>query len=814
MTEKDEIGAVSPQRNWTILMAAANPRRCGPWRRLLAPLLPQATFVTAGGADAAEDLADREAPRSAILSTGICCGGLDPAQLAERLRKRNPDLHIAWILDRDAEGATWLAHARDHDFDLFTQPLRGLEVAGRCLRASAGTAPARGGNARIADLARLRGERLFESDERYRFLVNTCSDGVMLIRVERDGPAHRIAEVNNQLCQWLGYPREEFLALEAKDIFEPSRMSHVEARMASLGIYRHIFFDSVLLARDGQQLAAGITARLFNFAQKPHVILLVHPPEIVGIPTRGNAAHRPPVRQTGQIIYEYTPGEQRMRVSGATRPITGYSKAQIESAQGRDLLHFVHEDDRRIVLAEMNATLENLGAYERRYRIRHAAGETRYVEDTGIVLPGDSHCPARILGSVRDITQQVLAELAAQRAEQTLHHSKRLESLGVLAGGIAHDFNNILAAIIGLTDMSIQALEGVDPEVLADLREALGAAHRAKDLVKQILAFSRQSGEDHEPLYLHAVVREVLSLLRASLPPSIRIIDAVDPESGMVLANATQMHQVIMNYCTNGVQAMSEKGGELAVRLENFEVSRRFAATNPKLRPGPYLKLTVSDRGHGMAPGVVRRVFDPFYTTKGPGEGAGMGLAMVYGIVADHGGAVSVESVLGQGTEFSTYLPRVESVVQGETRRGSAARRGSERILVVDDEQLVRRFCERALGQLGYAVRTEGSPLVALELLKADPEAFDIVLTDNQMPEMTGLALARRIQKLRPRLPVLLFTGFSHQIDAEEARKAGIREIVSKPVVVSQLADTLRQVLAHGTHEADAEKNGKGDSVA
>lgn len=391
--------------------------------------------------------------------------------------------------------------------------------------------------------------------------------------------------------------------------------------------------------------------------------------------------------------------------------------------------------------------------------------------------------------------------------EQEIQHSKRMESLGVLAGGIAHDFNNILAAIIGLTDMSVRELDG-PRDVLEDLQESLRAAHRAKNLVEQILAFSRQTGEEHSVLYLHVVVREALGLLRASIPASVRIVDSVDVHSGMVLANPTQMHQVVMNYCTNAIQAMTEQGGTMEVRLEDVEVSRRFADTHPKLHPGPYVKMTVSDKGPGIEPGHIRRIFDPFYTTKGPGEGTGMGLAMVYGIVADHGGAVLVDSVLGQGTAFHTYLPRIDRAAPSSAGGAVDPGPGGEAILVVDDERAVRRFCQRSLTQLGYQVQTRGEALLALDDFKRDPSAFDLIITDQHMPGMTGDVLARRVRKLRPDIPVILFTGFSSELTEEEARKAGIAEVVPKPILASQLTAAIRRVLDGSSDPAVPERNG------
>ncbi len=791
------MGSDQLKEHITIVVAAARQRRCEQLCLKLVSILPETTLLSALGVEEMRDVIQSGVPGTVIINHDLFDEVNTPEALTALVRRTSPNVHVVWILSKQSAVEPWFERARNSDVEILRPPIGDVELAQQCLGTHGKIAQLRGANRRLADLARQHSESLYESDERYRLLVNSCSDGVMTIRLGSEGTDFRVEEVNNQLCQLLGYRRAEFLELRPRDLVEPHRIRYVNARVESLRLYRHIFFETVLVARDGRQTPVGITARLFSFDRDPYIIFVVRAPNTyVYTPQRiSEQAFGELVHQTGQVVYEYTLATRELRASGATVQIFGYTSEQLQGASQRALLQMIHENDRRRLVVGITHAVDKLRPFENRYRIIHRSGEVRYVEDIGVVMPDETGQASLLLGNIKDITERVRSEQEQSRAEQTIQHSKRMESLGVLAGGIAHDFNNILAGIIGLTDISIQALEGVNPEILEDLNESLGAAHRAKDLIKQILAFSRQSGEEHSPLYLHAVVHEVLGLVRASLTNSIRIVDNVDTQSGMVMANATQMHQVVMNFCTNGLQAMSGKGGVLEVRLEDFEVTPRFANTNSKLRPGPYVKLTVSDRGHGMEQSVVRRVFDPFFTTKGPGEGTGMGLAMVYGIVADHGGAVLVDSVLGQGAEFCTFLPRVEGVLQEDATYSSRVRGGTERLLVVDDEQPVRRFCERALGQLGYAVKTEERPQAALDAIKIDPDAFDLVIADYQMPDINGLTLARRIRKIRPNLPVVLFTGFSENVSEAEARNAGIHEIVSKPVVVSQLAETLRRAL-------------------
>lgn len=741
-----------------------------------------------------------ERPACLVIDEAFCDAQISPAALAAELREGRAELPVLWVLARDTDPEVWGVHLRNPRNDFILRPLRPRELSSRVSRvlSMAGLAPElQQANRVLAAVIEERSHDLYESDERFRLLFNACTDGVCTVALGEEKGDDHIVEANSQLCHALNYPREEILAMLPKDLVDPHHIKAMNARLRTLAVDKQMYIETLLVTRDGQKVPAAITARHFSFSRVPYIVFVVH------FRSRGDAAapdsgldkvYRTYAMQTGQVMYEYNIPTEKIRMSGAVPQITGLSIETVESMSRQACLQLIHDDDRKEMLHRIAQAVSTLGEFQMQYRIRHTSGEYRHVEDLGIVVPGESGEPQTIFGTVKDVTDRVRAEQDERLIEQELQHSKRLESLGVLAGGIAHDFNNILAAIIGLTDLSIQELDG-PPDVLEDLGESLRAAHRAKELVKQILAFSRQTGEEHVPVHLHTVVHEALSLLRASIPTSINIIDHVDTATGMVMANPTQMHQVVMNYCTNGVQAMTEKGGTLEVRLEDVEITRRFAASHPKLHPGPYLKLTVADKGRGIEPAHMRRIFDPFYTTKGPGEGTGMGLAMVYGIVADHGGAVFVESVLGQGTEFHTYLPRVTASVSGTAALADSPSLGRESILVIDDERAIRRFCQRSLTPLGYRVYCTGEPEVALADFKKEPSAFDLIITDQHMPGMTGDVLAKRIRKVRGDIPIILFTGFSSEISEETAREAGIDEVVPKPVLASQLTTAIRRVL-------------------
>ena len=368
-----------------------------------------------------------------------------------------------------------------------------------------------------------------------------------------------------------------------------------------------------------------------------------------------------------------------------------------------------------------------------------------------------------------------------------------MEAIGTLAGGIAHDFNNILSAVIGYTEIALQDA-AADGAVSESLRNVLLAGERARELVKQILAFSRQGISERKPIRPRSMLREALKLLRATLPTTIAIVEEAHSEA-TVMADPTQLHQVIMNLCTNAAQAMREQGGTLTVGLVETELDDAFVRTHPSLTPGTYLKLSVSDTGCGIAADLRERIFYPFFTTKPQGEGTGLGLAVVDGVVREHGGVITVASQLGQGTRFDVYLPVVDARDESMRQVEHALERGDERILVVDDEPFQVDLVARLLSSLGYAVTTAAASREALERFRNAPADFDLVITDMTMPELTGDRLAREILAIRPNMPLILCTGYSEAIDETKAKRLGIREFVMKPVVFKDLACIVRRAL-------------------
>lgn len=388
----------------------------------------------------------------------------------------------------------------------------------------------------------------------------------------------------------------------------------------------------------------------------------------------------------------------------------------------------------------------------------------------------------------RDVTE-------IKMLEEQLRQSQKMEAVGTLAGGIAHDFNNILTPVLGYAEIIAQSLPADSP-MIEPAREVLKAGMRARDLVKQILTFSRQSEQERNPIQIHLVIKEALKLLRSSLPTTIEIKQDISTEA-MVLADPTMIHQVMMNLCTNASHAMREAGGVLAVSLAEVNIDSDDYATELHLKPGRYLRLEVSDTGCGMPREIAERIFEPYFTTKAKGEGTGLGLSVVHGIVTKLDGNITVYSEPGKGSTFHAYFPKHlgNKATDNAMVAPTSLPKGHERILVIDDDAVIAELTRIILTSLGYQVTVYIYSPQALEQFEAHPEDFDLVISDMTMPHMTGADLARRMLAIRPDLPIILCTGFSEIINEEKAKALGIRRLLMKPVQCDELAKVLRQML-------------------
>jgi len=468
------------------------------------------------------------------------------------------------------------------------------------------------------------------------------------------------------------------------------------------------------------------------------------------------------------------------RVAGVDGPEGIIGKTDFDLAWEKEEAEFYRQCDREVM--ESGEPLLNIEEPQ-----LQADGKQAVLLTSKVPLRNSHGEVVGILGIYTDITDQ-------KKLEQQLRQSQKIEAVGTLAGGIAHDFNNILTAVIGYTEFTINDLPK-ESQGRSALGEVLKAAHRAKDLTRQILMFGQKMDHERSPMVVGPVIREALQLLRATLPATITISEEIDNDLGMVMADPTQIHQVVLNLGTNAHHAMQENGGVLKVKVDGLFVDEELAESNPSLRKGAYIRLTVSDTGHGMGADVMEHIFEPYFTTKRIGEGSGLGLAVVHGIIRGHGGAVSVSSSESEGTTFTVYLPMLESVGDKRFEYNVALPEGNERILFVDDEETLASLGKKTLESLGYTVTSTTSSKAALELFRENPYAFDLVFTDQTMPALTGLNLSKELLKIRPEMPIVLCTGFSEKTSAEVVRNAGIREYVMKPLSKRDFALTLRKAL-------------------
>lgn len=398
----------------------------------------------------------------------------------------------------------------------------------------------------------------------------------------------------------------------------------------------------------------------------------------------------------------------------------------------------------------------------------------------------------RLEADVAARTQELEREIAERKlVEQELLHAQKMEAIGVLAGGVAHDFNNILGVIIGYTQICLGKTAGDDPQS-ERLEQIFAAALRGRDLVAQLMTFSRQTGETKKRFYLETVVKEVMTFMRATLPATLRIETTVAVERGLIDADPTQIHQLIMNLCANAAQAMRDAGGLLSVGLSRAPLEPE-AAQALDLSPGDYYLLQVDDTGAGIPPETLERIFDPFFTTKQPGEGTGLGLSVAHGVVVRNQGAVRVDSAVGRGTRFRVWLPAAR---EGETPEKSAPSpvdsKGEGRILLVDDETTLLNIGTQLLEELGFEAVVREDPQAAWELFQNEPDQFTAVITDMTMPGMTGKTLGEKILALRPETRVIITTGYSDAINEDIARRTGFARLMYKPVTLQELADALK----------------------
>jgi len=465
-----------------------------------------------------------------------------------------------------------------------------------------------------------------------------------------------------------------------------------------------------------------------------------------------------------------------------------------------DTLSIIHPDDRQMVAESYKKLKSAPQSIKISYRVVTPENAIRWLEDQKTSTFSDNGTFKSIGGILFDITDRIAAIEENRRLESQVRKSQRLETIGTLAGGIAHDFNNILTPILGYSEMGLGSLDEDDP-MYEYFTEIMQAAERAQKLVSQILTFSRAQDGNPAPVLIQDIIGEALKLLRPSLPSTISIEQRIDQTCRSVLADPSQIHQVIINLCTNAFHAMEHTGGTLTIGLKEILPGEQQAASLPDLLESGYVKLTVSDTGNGIDEATMERIFEPFFTTKSIEKGTGLGLSVVHGIVTGAGGQIIAESRRGKGSAFHVYLPVINENKAPEPPQKLQFNKHNANILFVDDEPAAVQMMTIMMQKLGYTIHAEKSPIEALRRFRENPEQYDLIITDLTMPEMTGTQLAEKLHKLMPSTPIILMTGYGKLIGHETPlNHYGINRLLKKPVKLHQLASTVHEVLNETNH--------------
>jgi len=637
----------------------------------------------------------------------------------------------------------------------------------------------------LKKLKEIENRKLIEaSEKRHRSILKSAMDGYWLTDTEG-----RLIEVNDAYCYMSGYSEDELLKMRIPDLEAVENSKLVAKHMQKVVLHGSDRFESEHRRKDGTVFNVEVSVQYRTEEGGQCVCFLRDITErkkaedavIIANKKMRLAADS---AQFGiwdldlkKNLLEWD--DWMFRLYGVDRDDFGGAYEAWQAG--------VHPDDLDRSSEEVERALRGEKDFDTEFRIVRPDGVVRHLKAHATVSRNSQGEPIHMTGINYDITKQKVLEASIQRAQ-------KIESIGNLAGGIAHDFNNILFPIIGMSEMLIEDLPP-DSGEKKNAEEIFKAGQRGSDLVKQILAFSRQSEHKMMPTRIQNVLKEVIKLSRSTIPTFIEMKQDIQQDCGMVLADPSQIHQIGMNLITNAYHAVEDTGGIISIKLRQTEIEPPESLII-NLSPGTYEILSISDTGHGMSEEIIGKIFDPYFSTKEQGKGTGLGLAVVYGIVKEHGGNIKVYSEIGKGSTFDIYLPSkkktnsTESISSAESYQG-----GIERILLVDDEESVVNLEKLMLERIGYKVTSRLHSKEALAAFKASPFSFDLVVTDMSMPSISGDILAQKIKSIRSDVPIIICTGFSERIREENIRKIGIDGLLMKPIVRADLAKTVRKVL-------------------
>ena len=629
---------------------------------------------------------------------------------------------------------------------------------------------------------------LKESEEKYRTIVEQSLEGIVMVR---DQPPKFIF-ANRTFAEIFGYRLREIMALTPQEVYEMVHTDDQEMffrrfsdRLAGKKPPSRYEFRGI--TKDKRTVWLEISSSLIAYQEKPAVLALFsditgrkQAEEALG---RSEEKYRNLFESVSDALFFIDNVGTILEANHAALELFGYNREELLRMKLADLST---EPEKAREGIEKGLRLVPL----RFYRGKDGAAFPVEITAGNFFWKGKEFRVA----AIRDITWRRKAEEERAQLEIQLQQSRKMEAVGTLAGGIAHDFNNILTIILGNAELAADMVPHSNP-ASEPLKEIQKASIRATDMVRQLLAFSRKTNEESKPLDMVSIVKESMKMLRSAIPTSIEFKQHISYDPCTVMGDAAQINQILMNLVINAADAMSQKGGLLEVILEKIFLQEEKPCFDWVLAQGAYVRLSVRDSGEGMAPEIMARIFDPYFTTKEVGKGTGMGLSVIHGIVKRHDGGIRVESMLGKGTLFEIYFPALEKAAVEEKEPKKEIKGGAEGILFVDDEESIANLNRQRLERLGYQVKSTTKPLEALEWFKADPDQFDVIITDMTMPRMTGDRLAAEVLKIRPHMPVIIFTGYSERMSAKKAEALGVRKYIEKPIDLRNLASSIREVL-------------------